>query len=370
VRSARLPRFLPIQVYGTGSELHWLRDEPRIRHSCDMQVPEDRPIRADVPGLGRSSDGLAARLAALPDSHPSSAGYAADTLPQLTSASVDSAGRRNSPDRVSPLDDAEFAAHMADVAAGLEAARESGLETRSLYTVDPERKVWDFGRMEKHSEIIDKLYREQADAPCDGHAVMAGGLGGAGKGTVLGNHAGIDRSRYLTVDPDRIKEEMAARGMVPEVDGLSPMECSPLVHEESSLVASGLARRAYADSKNVIWDITMSNLKSAEHRIDELRAAGYRQITGIFVDIPAEKSVERAMNRYRRGMELHRNGMGDGGRLVPPSVILAQRAPDGGTVNRHVFDALKPRFDRWMVFDNSRDGEPPVLIDSSDWEHT
>jgi hypothetical protein len=258
---------------------------------------------------------------------------------------------------------------MDDVAAGLEAAKERGMETKSQYTVDPERKVWDFGRVEKQGEIIDHLYSEQKDAPCDGHAVMAGGLGGAGKGTVLGSFAGIDRSRYLTVDPDRIKEEMAARGMIPEVDGLSPMECSPLVHEESSLVARGLARRAYADGKNVIWDITMSSLKSAEHRIDDLRAAGYHQITGIFVDIPAEKSVERAMDRYRKGMERHRNGAGDGGRLVPPPVILAQRAPDGGTVNRHVFEALKSRFDRWMIFDNSRDGESPVLIDSSDWEH-
>jgi hypothetical protein len=201
------------------------------------------------------------------------------------------------------------------------------------------------------------------------HAVMAGGLGGAGKGTVLDNHAGIDRSRYLTLDPDRIKDEMASRGMIPQVEGLSPMECSPLVHEEASLVARGLARRAYADGKNVIWDITMSSLATSERRIEDLRAAGYRHITGVFVDIPAEKSVERATNRYRDGMELHRNGVGDGGRLVPPSVILAQRTPDGQTMNRQVFEALKPKFDQWMIFDNSRDGEPPALVDSSDREH-
>lgn len=99
---------------------------------------------------------------------------------------------------------------MDDVAGALEAAKERGMETKSLYTVDPERKVWDFGRVEKQNEIIGHLYSEQADAPCDGHAVMAGGLGGAGKGTVLGHHAGIDRSQYLTVDPDRIKEEDSA----------------------------------------------------------------------------------------------------------------------------------------------------------------
>jgi len=114
--------------------------------------------------------------------------------------------------RVRPLDDGEFKAHIDEVAAGLDAAKERGLETKSLYTVDPERRVWDFDRAEKQNEIIAHLYREKADAPCDGQAVMAGGLGGAGKGTVLGGYAGIDRSRYLTLDPDRVKEEMAAPG--------------------------------------------------------------------------------------------------------------------------------------------------------------
>ncbi len=35
---------------------------------------------------------------------------------------------------------------------------------------------------------------------------MAGRLGGAGKSTVLDGHAGIDQSRYLTINPDGIKE--------------------------------------------------------------------------------------------------------------------------------------------------------------------
>jgi len=339
-----------------------------------VKAPADRSSEVDAPASGGAVDGLAGRLAALPDNHPSSARCAAGREPRTAKVEVTSVaeehGRADSPDWVHPLDDAEFDAHIDQVTVGLEAAKERGLETESLHTVDPERKVWDFGRVERQNEIIGHLYSESADAPCDGQAVMAGGLGGAGKGTVLEKHAGIDRARYLTLDPDRIKEEMASRRMIPEVEGLSPMECSPLVHEESSLVARGLAKRAYADGKNVIWDITMSSRESAERRIDDLRAAGYHHITGIFVDIPAETSVERAMNRYREGMELHRNGVGDGGRLVPPPVILAQRTPDGQTVNRQVFEALKPRFDRWMIFDNSRDGEPPVLIDSSDWERT
>lgn len=112
----------------------------------------------------------------------------------------------------------------------------------------------------------------------------------------------------------------------------------------------------------------MSSFESAEGRIGDLRAAGYSHLTGVFVDIPAEQSVQRALERYRAGMERYRNGEGQGGRYVPPNVILAQRTPDGQTVNRQAFENLKPRFDRWMVFDNSRNDETPALTDSSDWE--
>ena len=36
------------------------------------------------------------------------------------------------------------------------------------------------------------------------------------------------------------------RGLVPQVEGVSPMEAAPLIHEESSHIANLLAKRAYA----------------------------------------------------------------------------------------------------------------------------
>jgi len=279
------------------------------------------------------------------------------------------ADERTAPGDLPPLDNSEFAEHIEMLTARLADAKDRGLDTDRLYTDPPDHKSWTRDRLAAQMDIINDLYRDACHAPCDGEAVIAGGLGGAGNGTVLAKHAGIDTSKYLVIDPDRIKEQLARRGMIPEVEGLSPMERSVLVHEESSWIATNLAKRAYADRKNVIWDITMSDLKSTERRIDHLRAAGYVNLTGVFVDIPAEQSVQRALERYRAGMERHRNGDGQGGRYVPPKVILAQRTAEGQTVNRQVFEALKPRFDRWMVFDNSRDGQTPVLTDSSDWEN-
>ena len=144
------------------------------------------------------------------------------------------------------------------------------------------------------------------------------------------------------------------------------MECSALVHEESAQIARALASKAYADRKNVIWDITMSSKPSTARRIQQLRDAGYSTIEGVFVHIPVEKSVERAEARHRRGLEDYRNGEGLGGRYVPPEIIRANADPTWGSVNRRVFDELKPQFDRWRIYDNSVDGRDPVLVESSD----
>jgi predicted ABC-type ATPase len=250
--------------------------------------------------------------------------------------------------------------------ARIDEAEKRGLETDAAHMVDRQRKIWTAERNDLHDEIIESLYGKGADVPREGKAVIIGGLGGAGKTTVLERFAGFDLSRYIMINPDRIKEDLAERGLIPPVEGLSPMERSPLVHEESGHVARRLADRAYGDRKNVIWDITMSSRESVEERINDLRAAGYQEIVGIFVNIPVEKSVERALARHREGLERYRNDEGLGGRYVPPDVIRRQQTPDGGTVNRKAFEEVKHLFDRWQIYDNSVDGRGPVLVQTSD----
>ncbi len=187
-------------------------------------------------------------------------------------------------DQIGPLTD-KWAEHLVEVREGLDSARRAGLISKRLYTIDGAGEIWNEERDRLHDAIIEDLYSRAADVPCEFKAIIAGGLGGAGKTTVLTQYAGIDLSQYLMINPDDMKEEMAQRGMIPEVEGLSPMEASELVHEESSYLASQLALRAQADGKNLIWDITMSSEESVEGRINELASAGYTQIDGIFVDI-------------------------------------------------------------------------------------
>ena len=210
------------------------------------------------------------------------------------------------------------------------------------------------------------MLAKASHVPNEGKGVIAGGLGGAGKTTVLTKHAGVDTSKYLALNPDEVKEEMARRGMIPHVEGLSPMESAALVHEESSRITNMAAARALAQRKNLMWDITMSSHGSAVKRVSDMRRAGYGQVHGVFVDIPGETSVERALARHRRGLEAYRRGEGYGGRYVPPDLI--RKAAGSGLVsnNRQAFEQLRHRLDGWSVYDNSVHGRDPVRVAGED----
>ncbi len=341
------------------------------------RLDQPDPRLADQPG---SRQDLRQRLDGLARGHPSSP-YDQDGSPRSPAPdlrryeppepdperpdSPDRPDHPDRPDRPRPLTDAEHSDHVRDVTRRLDQAQAAGLSTDRQHTIDPAREVWSDERDALHDDIIDTFSARSADVPCERKAILAGGLGGAGKSTILGEHAGIDQSRYLTINPDEIKEELARRGMIPHVEGLSPMEATDLVHEESSYIARQLALRAQADGKNVIWDITMSSRASTERRISELRSSGYDHIEGIFVDIPVETSVDRADSRHREGHDSYQAGQGLGGRFVPPQVIRAQADPEWGSSNRKTFEVIKSHLDKWSVYDNSVEGGPPTVVDAS-----
>ena len=243
-------------------------------------------------------------------------------------------------------------------------ARVLSLASCVRHTIDDANEVWSDERDAAHLVIIEDLYGRAEDVPCEGQAILAGGLPGAGKTTILGEHAGIDRSQYLMLNPDLIKMELAFRGMVPEIDGLSPMEASDLVHEETSYIAKRLASKAQADGKNVIWDLTMSRTDKAIERIDSLRASGYAHVEGIFVEIPIETSVRRAANRHRLAHEEYLARHGPGGRHIPRTTILAHADAYWGSSNRRNFERLKPRLDAWRIYGNAVDGGAAALVAS------
>jgi predicted ABC-type ATPase len=263
-----------------------------------------------------------------------------------------------------PLGDRDRGERIVDVLARLDKADSDGLSSDELHTVDPVREIWSAGRALLHDSIINDVYDQSANVPCEYKAIIAGGLSGAGKTTVLANHPDIDQSQYLSINPDSMKAEMARRGMIPTIEGLSPMEASELVHEESSYLARQLALRAEADGKNIIWDITMSDGAKTEGRITELREAGYTNIEGLFVEISIETSLRRTEARYWADQDKWMAGDGSGGRLIPPDVILRQADREWGTGNRKTFESIKTMVDSWEIRNNSIDGPSAVLVDS------
>jgi predicted kinase len=334
----------------------------------------DRPVADEVvepealPELSGDREVLRRRLERLPPGHPSSPVEEHD---RGDPSHPVEAGRSNREARDSgpvldadrrPLTDAEHAEHVFGVRELLDKARVEGLATELHHTTDADHEQWSEERTVLHDAIIADIYGAARDVPCERRAILAGGLPGAGKTTVLEHHAGVDRSQYLTINPDEIKEQMAERGMIPEVAGLAPMEAAELVHEESSYVAKQLALRAMPDGKNIIWDITMSSRESTERRINDLREFGYSRIDGIFVDIPVHTSIQRADKRHRDGHDGYRTGHGLGGRFVAAEVVAYQADPDWGSRNRRTFEQVKPQVDAWTQYDNAIDGRAPLLV--------
>src|ERR1700722_12667670 len=186
--------------------------------------------RGDAPAASAAAR-LAERLDRLPPGHPSSP-YEADGSrrpPAVRLRDYDlradddeareseegetqleaGAGDGRPAEGARPFTDAEWADHCAEVDDTLTESRAAELASDYLYTNDPDRRSWTEDRSNRHREIINEIYARAADVPNQYQAVLAGGLTGAGKTTVLKEVADIDRSNYLTINPDDIKEELA-----------------------------------------------------------------------------------------------------------------------------------------------------------------
>lgn len=316
-----------------------------------------RPPRSDQPRSHSGDPGeLKERMDALPDGNPSSPrdpnGTPRPPAPSLADYELPNG----------PWTDADWTDHVSEIDRATQEAREAGLDTKERFGDPDVQGIWSRERAAQHAEILAEVYAAIAQVPCERQAIVAGGLPGAGKTTVLRDQAGIDLTKYVMINPDDFKQIMAQRGMIPEVKGLSPMEASSLVHEESSYLAHELADRVVSEGRNVIWDITMSSFESVTARLEPLRRSGYEQVSAIFIDIPPNVSVARADKRHRHGEDLYRLGEGCGGRHIPPSLIWSRYDREYSTANRRVFELVKDTVSTWVVYDNSIDDRPAVVV--------
>ena len=191
--------------------------------------------------------------------------------------------------------------------------------------------IWNPERNREQASLVASTYQDARGVPCERQAVVVGGLPGADKAAVL-RAAGADQSWYFTISIDKILHEMAARNLIPVVEGLTPMDVADLAHTEAQVLAKRAGLRAMADGRNLIWDVSMASLPATRALLDALRLADYR-VKALFADLTIEESVRRAGCAHRRGHDEYLAGRGFGGRYIPPEAIRAlalpaqQRAP-------------------------------------------
>ena len=261
------------------------------------------------------------------------------------------------PGDYAPLDDDQYAAHVTRAHQLVAAHLAAGHATSKTETLDGHGQIWKPERAAVHNEIVRQLADQATGVPSERRSLVVGGLGGAGKTTTLQQIPGS--ARHAVISTDDIAQELAGRGMVPQVEGLSPMESLPLVHDEAGHVAGLLAQELASRGKNIAFDGHVSDKGTLQQRLDWHKRNGYHDVQGIFVHAPVEAAVERSRARHRRGLELYRQGRGNGERLAPPEVLRAAETTPGSTVNREAFDALKHKFSAWQLWDTG--GDKPKL---------
>jgi hypothetical protein len=185
--------------------------------------------------------------------------------------------------------------------------------------------IWTGERNRQQGRLVAEMYQAAADVPRERSAVIAGGLPGADKIRAL-EESGVDRSRYLTVSIDAVLVRMAAAGLIPEADGLSPLERAGPVHAEAQYLAKRVLLRALMDGRNLILDISLASWRAAESWTYALRFADYA-VNAVFADIGIDEAVRRSDEAFRRGEDEFRRGHGYGGRRIPAEAILALASP-------------------------------------------
>ena len=163
-------------------------------------------------------------------------------------------------------------------------------------------------RHRQQGRLVSEMYEAAGGVPCERSAAIAGGLPGADKETAL-RDGSVDREQYLTVSIDKVLAQMAAAHLIPESDGLSPLERSGPVHAEAQYLAKRVSLRALMDGRNLILDVSLASWRAAESWTYALRFADYA-VTAVFADISVDEAVRRSGEAHRLGEEEFRKVSG------------------------------------------------------------
>ena len=164
------------------------------------------------------------------------------------------------------------------------------------------------------------------------------------RGPMLTKYENLNMNEWATVSSDDIKEMLAEKGYVPEVEGLTPMESSTLVHEESSYLADRLLSELSKQGKNIIYDFTCKKTSSALRRMGVLTDNGYKyeDMQFVYVDIDPNTAKLRAKNRYLQGLNQGINTAIENKYLDEQKKIIG-----GRYLPEHIIDGCKPKGNKY-----------------------
>jgi predicted ABC-type ATPase len=207
-------------------------------------------------------------------------------------------------------------------------------------------------------DAIELAYTDNKKSTSDNPvALFSGGGGGSGKSTILKRMYGIDSDStgMVVIDPDGIKDYL------PEYKALKDAgdgRAAHVVHEESSMLAKRVLRKAINIKADILYDSTMANHKKMMSLIRELKDKGYHlQLAAITID-PAEsiiRAAERALGNFR---------------FVPLRELIKAHKQFNGNLFAHYIEL----FDAVTIFENSGNNNPirifekkgPRIVDLSD----
>lgn len=184
-------------------------------------------------------------------------------------------------------------------------------------------------RIALHDSIIaDYLSRARCIFREKPIAIMTGGLPGSGKSTFIKRYANwLTNKSIFAIDADEI------RAKLPEYQGWNAF----VTHEETSDIIKRLLTLIGRNEcrYDILFDGTMVNSKKYNELMNKFLQLGY-DVYLIYITIPLELSIERALSRYQRS-----------GRFVPLEIIY-----ETASKGKSVFDELKKRATGWIEFDS------------------
>lgn len=208
---------------------------------------------------------------------------------------------------------------------------------RRLLSPTPQRKVL-------RDSIKEKIFGDLKPSQATPVGILLAGPPGAGKSTLLKKlfddenlanpniTGGLKLEDFVVIDADNIKtmllEQASKDGSLDSFIkpasfkaledfgvSFSPLEFASLVHEESSIIAKDIQKKAVNDGYNVIFDQVCSNPKKVDDLVEQLSVKGY-YVSVVEIHADRNFSEQSAFNRT-----IHALQDGRSARYVPTEVI-------------------------------------------------